>query len=99
MSDIKRTIIWHPHSVRPVYVPGGDNRLITCLNLKRLGFRAIKGINISYVDLNPDGSVNNCGDSWHSKKWLKKAAIRWENMNEHTWWTYGRGIVPEEIYF
>ena len=97
MSDIKRTIIWHPHSVRHVYVPGGDNRLITCLNMQRMDIGAMNGMNVCYVELNPDGSVNNCGDTWHSKKWLKKVAVRWENMYKDTWWTYVRDLTPAEI--
>lgn len=97
MSDIKRTIIWHPHSVRPVYVPGGDNRLITCLNMQRMAIGAMDGMNVCYVRLNPDGSVDNCGDTWHSKKWLKKVTLRWENMYKDTWWTYVRDLTPAEI--
>jgi len=97
MATIIRKIIWHSHDERPVYVPGGDNRLITCLNMQRMKFGAIKGMNVCYVELNPDGSVNNCGDTWHSKKWLKKAAVRWESMYKDTWWTYVRELKTPEI--
>ena len=89
-----RTVIWHPHSERPVYVDGGDNRLILCLNMQRMGFGAIEGLNITYDELNPDGSVNSCNEIWHSKKWLKKHAIQWNNLYPDTWWTYARDIIP-----
>lgn len=92
-----KIIIWHPHGERPVYEPGGDNRLILCLNMKRMKFGAMDGLNITYDDLNPDGSVNSCADLWHSKKWRKKAAIKWEHLCEHTWWTYARDITPEGL--
>lgn len=97
-STVKtRTVIWHPHSERPVYEPGGDNRLILCLNMQRMRIGATDGMNITYDRLNPDGSINSCADTWHSEKWLKKAAIRWENLYEDTWWTYARDIIPFEI--
>ena len=92
-----KIVIWHPHSERPVYEPGGDNRLILCLNMQRMKFGAMDGLNITYDDLNPDGSINSCADLWHNKKWLKKAAIKRENLNEHTWWTYARDIIPEGL--
>ena len=97
MIGALRTVIWRPHSERPVYEPDGDNRLITCLNMERMGFGAMKGTNVSYVTLNPDGSVNDCCDCWHSKKWLKKAAVRWENMYKDTWWTYVKDLIPRNI--
>lgn len=93
----KKTVIWHPHSERPEYVEGGDNRLILCLNMQRMKFGAMEGLNITYDQLNPDGSVNSCADIWHNEKWLKKAAIRWENLCPDTWWIYARDIVPEGI--
>ena len=91
------TVIWHPHSERPVYEPDGDNRLILCLNMQRMRLGAMEGLNITYDQLNPDGSVNSCADIWHNEKWLKKAAIHWENLCPDTWWTYARDIVPEGI--
>ena len=94
MSGALRTIIWHPHSERPVYEPDGDNRLITCLNMERMDIGAMEGMNVCYVTLNPDGSVNNGGDCWHSEKWLKKAAVRWENMYKDTFWTYVSDLIP-----
>lgn len=89
-----RLVVWHPHSERPVYEPDGDNRLILCLNMQRMRIGAMDGMNITYDQLNPDGSVNSCADLWHNKKWLKKAAIQWENLCSDTWWTYARDIVP-----
>jgi len=92
-----KVIIWHPHSERPVYEPDGDNRLILCLNMQRMRIGAMEGMNITYDELNADGSINCCNDLWHSKKWLKKAAIRWENLCKDTWWAYARDIVPQGI--
>jgi len=92
-----KTIVWRPHSEQPVYEPGGDNRLILCLNMQRMRFGAMEGLNITYERLNPDGSINNCADTWHNAKWLKKAAIKWENLCKDTWWTYAKDIIPEGI--
>ena len=94
---IMTNILWHSHDERPVYEPNGDNRLITCLNMRKMPIGAIESINVCYVDLNPDGSVNNCGDCWHSEKWLKKAAVHWENLYKDTWWTYVKDIISADI--
>lgn len=91
------TTVWHPHSERPEYVPGGDNRLITCMNMERMLFGAMKGLNVGYSRLNPDGSINSCADTWHSEKWKRKAAIKWEHLCPDTWWTYVRDLTPEGI--
>ena len=92
-----KAIIWHPHSERPVYEPYGDNRLITCLNMQRMKFGAMDATNIAYVYLNQDGSINDCADTWHSERWLRKAAIPWELLYPDTWWTYARDIIPQGI--
>ena len=93
MATIGKQIIWHSHDERPVYESGGDNRLITCLDL--LQIRTRRGINVCYLDLNPDGSLNECCDIWHSRKWLKRHAIHWEHMHNDTWWTYVRDLTPD----
>ena len=98
MNNLKRSItfFWHPHSEPPVYVPGGDNRLILCMNMERMPFHALKGICVTYDELNPDGSLNSCADMGHSDKWLKKHAIQWEHLYKNTWWAYVRDIIPVE---
>lgn len=97
MATIVTHVVWHSHDERPVYIPDGDNRLITCLNMQRMDIGAMEGMNFCYVELNPDGSVNNCGDCWHSEKWKKKAAVRWECMYKDTWWAYVRDLTPKNI--
>lgn len=92
-----RVIVWHPHDELPVYEPNGDNRLIVCLNMGHLRVGNLEGLCVSYMDLNPDGSINYCSDGWHSKKWLKKHAMRWEHQYKEIWWTYVRDLTPVGI--
>lgn len=85
-----RAIVWHPHDELPVYEPNGDNRLIVCLNMGHLRVGNLEGLCISYMDLNPDGSINYCSDG-------KKHAMRWEHLYKEIWWTYVRGLPPVGI--
>ena len=84
---ISMQVHWFPHSVKPVYEEGGDNRILTCTMLPDGVF------NVCYLTVRPDGSVNGCSDCHHNEKWLKKHATKWDNLI-CTWWTYVKYLTP-----
>jgi hypothetical protein len=84
---IVRSGIWHPKDVRPEYRKGGDNRIIRCAAM-------LDGIkNVTYDDVLPDGYLIACSLSWHSKKFIKKHAIPWENVITD-YWAWVTDIIP-----
>lgn len=93
--DAKGAIImntyWFPHEKKPEYKEGADNRLLSCARLED------GTINMCYLDLRPDSSVNSCSDCHHNEKWLKKNATKWENLI-CSYWTYVRLATPLAIF-
>ena len=82
-----RNGIWHPKEVKPEYRKDGDNRIIRCAVLN-------DGIlNVTYDYVLPDGSISSCHNSYHSKKWIKKHAIPWENVITD-YWAWVTDIIP-----
>jgi len=92
-----QTTLWHPHSEPPEYVPDGDNRIITCMNLLKMPIGALDAMSVCYSVLHSDGSITNCSDDWHSKSWLKEHALPWDSMYPDVWWAYVRDIIPSNI--
>ena len=80
---------WHTKDERPVYDPEKDNRIIICTD--KYGWR-----NVCYDDLRPDGTLISCADCYHSEKWKKKHAIKWEHVILD-YWAWVRDIVPIKI--
>ena len=93
-----RTAVWHPHSERPVYEYGGDNRIVTCLDMRHM-FPAGRheGLNFCYDELQPDGSTVACAYAGRSARTKKRLAVKWEHHYKQTWWAYVRDLIPEGI--
>lgn len=84
---VLKTGIWHPKEVKPVYRPDGDNRIILCCHL-------LYGVKcVTYDDLRPDGTLISGHLSWHSEKWKKKHAMKWEHVIID-YWAWVTDIIP-----
>ena len=84
---VLKTGIWHPKEVKPVYRPDGDNRIILCCH-------RLYGVKVAtYDDLRPDGTLISCHLSWHSEKWKKKHAMKWEHVIID-YWAWVTDIIP-----
>lgn len=93
-----KTAVWHPHSERPVYEYGGDNRLVTCLDMRHMFPEGRhEGLNFCYDELQPDGSTVSCAYAGRSARTKKRLAVKWEHHYKQTWWAYVRDLIPEGI--
>lgn len=90
LSDPSKKVrlgLWYRKEVKPVYRKDGDNRIIRCA----LMLDGIK--NVTYDEVRPDGTLINCSDSYHSEKWKKRHALKWESIITD-YWAWVTDIIP-----
>lgn len=87
IKEIKVT--WHSKEERPVFIQGGDNRIIACARLQ-----TISNPNVCYMRILPDGRIINTEYVARSDKWINKHAIEWDNLM-CDWWAYVTDIIPK----